>query len=144
MTIIGFYFDKLMVEKTSQPKGQIKIKNDIKLKDVEKEEIPLLKEGKSEAIKVAFEFATEYEPKLGSLTLNGHLTYLTGQKEAKEMVNGWKKDKKLPPEATIKILNFIFAKATIMALNLTQEVGLPPQIQLPSLKPKTDISGYIG
>lgn len=144
MTIVGFYFDKLVAEKLSQPKGQIKIKNDIKLKDVEKEEIPLLKTDKSEAIKISFEFSTEYEPKLGTLNITGHLTYLTDQKEAKDILTNWKKDKKMPSNTTIKVLNFIFAKTHIMALKMAEDVGLPPHIQLPALRPKAESDEYIG
>ena len=43
MTIVGFNFDSLSVEKTALPKGQISIKNDIKIKGVEKEDFPLEK-----------------------------------------------------------------------------------------------------
>jgi len=143
MTIVGFNFDSLSVEKTALPKGQISIKNDIKIKGVEKEDFPLEK-GKKEMLRVLFEFSTEYEPKVGILNLKGHVSYLAEEKEAKDLLNSWKKDKKLPSEVAIKVLNFIFTKANIMALNLTQEVGLPPQIQLPALKPKTDVSNYVG
>ncbi len=144
MAIVGFYFDKINVERLEPLKGQISIKNDIKLKNVEKDTISLSKENKSEVILIRFEFSTTYEPKIGFLNILGHVSYLVNEKEAKEILNGWKKDKKLPSDMTIKVLNFIFSKATIMALKMTEEVGLPPQIQLPSLKPKTDVSGYIG
>jgi len=144
MTIVGFYFDKISVEKLAQPKGQIKIKNDIKINGVEKESNQILKEDKGDLIKISFEFSTEYEPKIGILSLKGHISYLADQKESKEILNGWKKDKRLPSDLTMRVLNFLFTKANIMALNLTQEVGLPPHIQLPALKPKTDVGNYVG
>ena len=75
MTIVGFNFDSLSVEKTALPKGQISIKNDIKIKGVEKEDFPLEK-GKKEMLRVLFEFSTEYEPKVGILNLKGHVSYL--------------------------------------------------------------------
>ena len=56
--------------------------------------------------------------------------------KTKLILDGWKKDKQLPKDLAPKILNTILAKCNIKALNLTQEVNLPPHIRLPILKPK--------
>ena len=59
----------------------------------------------------------------------------------------WKKEKKLSMGLTTLVANTILSKANVKALMLSQEVNLPPQIQLPKVTPaKSDSkrSEYIG
>ena len=53
----------------------------------------------------------------------------------KEYLSSWEKDKSIPTDIMSQILNTILFKCNVKALNLSQEVNLPPHIQLPRVKP---------
>ncbi|MCD4759742.1 hypothetical protein K8R33_02550 [archaeon] len=134
MPIVGFNFEKITIEKTSQITGKLNIKNDLSIKSLEQEKLNLT--SAENVLKFNFEFLVNYEPKVGKINLNGNVLYMEDEKKVKEILDGWKKDKKLPEDLAPQILNTILAKCNIKALSLTQEVNLPPHIRLPVLKPK--------
>ena len=72
----------------------------------------------------------------GQIFLGGHILVMEESPKVKQILEDWKKDKKLPKELMSQILNTILAKCNIKALGLTQEVNLPPHIKLPMLKNK--------
>jgi hypothetical protein len=63
----------------------------------------------------------------------------------KDILQEWKKDKKISAEIMQALFNTILAKANIKALSLAQEVNLPPHLSLPKLEPsKNKYNEYIG
>lgn len=134
MPIVGFNFDKIMIEKNNKIAGKLQIKNDLSITTLEQEKLNIT--GSDEVLKFNFKFTVNYEPKIGKIDLEGNVLYMEEPKKSKEILDGWKKDKKLPKELGPQILNTILARCNIKALNLTQEVNLPPHIRLPILKPK--------
>jgi len=132
MSIIGFNFEKIMIERKGKINSQLKIKNNLSIVNVEQEKLNLTSSG--DVLKFNFEYTAEYEPKVGKIVLEGHILVMDDPKQVKEVLDGWKKDKKLPKEMMPQILNTILAKCNIRALSLTQDVNLPPHIKLPILK----------
>ncbi|MBU0615086.1 MAG: hypothetical protein KJ601_03255 [Nanoarchaeota archaeon] len=133
MTIVGFGFNKIEVEKIEGAKGKINISNNVSIKEVKETTLSVGKD-KPPVLKFVFEFLSSYEPKVGKVLLGGDLTYMEEGAKIKEIQEKWKKDKKLPADIMSPILNTILAKANILALILSQEVNLPPPIPLPKLK----------
>lgn len=144
MPFIGFNFDKISAERTSEEfKGNINVKHNLNIIDVNEEKVSLDK--KQEVLKFTFEFLLKYEPNFGSVRIEGHLLFLENQKMMKEILQSWKKDKKIPPEIMQGLFNTILAKANIKALQLTQDINLPPHIPMPRLdQRKKDVNEYIG
>ena len=132
MSIIGFNFEKIMIERKGKINSQLKIKNNLSIVNVEQEKLNLTSSG--DVLKFDFEYTADYEPKVGKISLEGHILVMDDPKRVKEVLGGWKKDKKLPKEMMPQILNTVLAKCNIKALGLTQEVNLPPHIKLPMLK----------
>ena len=132
MSIIGFNFEKIMIERKGKINSQLKIKNNLSIVNVEQEKLNLTSSG--DVLKFNFEYTAEYEPKVGKIVLEGHILVMDDPKQVKEVLDGWKKDKKLPKEMMPQILNTILAKCNIRPLSLTQDVNLPPHIKLPILK----------
>ncbi len=93
-----------------------------------------LKELQKKVLVIDFEFITEYSPKAGSIKLAGELLY-TSDIHAK-VLESWNKNKTLPSEASVEILNFIFRKCMLKSLNLSDDIQLPPPISLPIVKLK--------
>ena len=137
MPFIGFNFDKIEASKNvSEVKGNINVKHTLNIIDVIKEEVNLDK--KQEVLKFVFEFKLNYEPNIGIISLGGNMMFLEDNKKMKTILEGWKKDKKLPKEITQNLFNTILTKANIKALNLSQDINLPPHLPLPNLKPVQD------
>ena len=67
------------------------------------------------------------------------------QKKMNEMVKGWKKEKKISPEIIQGLFNTIIARSNIKALQLEQDLNLPPHLPMPKLtREKKSVREYIG
>ena len=75
MAIVGFDFTKINIEKKSSAKGNIKINNNVSIKDVKEQELNL---GtlKQKALKFSFAFNTKYEPGLADMNLEGFVLFI--------------------------------------------------------------------
>ena len=142
MTIVGFNFTKINVERKKLAKGKINIKNNVGIKNVEEADLSLGK-SKQSGLRFVFEFTSSYEPNVGEITLTGEVLYLAEEKAVKEVLKGWKKNKKIPKDFTAAVLNTVLQKCNIQALMLSKDINLPPPIPLP----KVDVANtkeYIG
>jgi|SRR3989344_941852 len=147
MPIVGFNYNKISVEKkqVTDPTKNIQIKSNVTITDVKEEKLPTGKQ-KSDGLKLDFEFSLEYEPEMGHINLSGFIYYMEDPKVMKTIFKDWQKDKKLPQEVTGQVINTILLKSNIKALYLSQEVNLPPHIQMPRVVPKDNKAAeeYIG
>ena len=141
--IVGFGFTKLSVEKKEKAKGMIDINNNVKIKDVTQDNFSLGKD-KQNVLKFVFEFTSKYEPSVATILFEGELLYMQDPKKNKEILNSWKKDKKLPKEIMAGMLNTILTKCNIQALILSQQVNLPPPIPMPKVQVAVPDKNYIG
>ena len=142
--IVGFGFTKLSVEKQESAKGKIDINNNVTIKDVQEDSFSLGKEKQQNVLRFIFEFTSKYEPNVGNILFEGELLYLEDQKNVKEILSSWKKDKKIPKEIMAGLLNTILTKCNVQALILSQEVNLPPPIPLPKVQIQAPDKNYIG
>lgn len=141
--IVGFGFTKLSAEKIEKSQGKIDINNNVSVKDVVEDNLSLGKD-KQSIVKLIFEFTSNYEPSVGKILFEGEVLYLEEPKKIKEILNSWKKDKKLQKEVMAGILNTILTKCNIQALILSQEVNLPPPIPMPRVQVQAQEKDYIG
>ena len=141
--IVGFGFTKLSAEKNEAAKGKIDINNNVSIKNVEESDLSLGKE-KQNALKFIFEFTSKYEPSVGTILFEGEVLYLEDPKKVKEILNSWKKDKKIDKELMAGVLNTVLTKCNVQALILSQEVNLPPPIPMPKVQIANPEKEYIG
>lgn len=136
MTIIGFNFTKMNVEK--KPKvatGKINISNNISITNIEEKELAFGK-AKQKSLIFTFKFVSKYEPAIGEIELLGDITFVAEAAKITEIINNWKKDKKIPKEVMESIINTALNKSNIQALILSRDINLPPPIPLPKVKQK--------
>ncbi len=134
MAIIGFNFTKILVEKkVTSTKGNIDIKNNVSVKNVESLDFNL-GTAKQKVVKFTFEFTSEYKPEVGTILLTGDLIYMDEPAKQDEILKGWKKDKEVPAEIMPEILNTILTRCNVEALVLSRDVNLPPPIPLPKIQ----------
>ena len=131
--IVGFNFTKISAERNEGVKGKININNNVSIKNVEEKSLALANE-KQKGIKFTFEFSSKYEPKLGDITIWGDVLYMADEKKSKEIMDGWKKDKKVPKDTMTSILNTVLSKCNVQALIISRDINLPPQIPLPKVE----------
>ena len=134
MTIVGFNFTKIGAEKKDTAKGKINISNNVAIDKVEEKNISLAND-KQKVLAFTFNFTSKYEPDIGLINFVGDILLMEEAKRAKEILDGWKKDKKLPKEIMTPVLNTVLSKCNIQALILSEQINLPPPIPLPKLQP---------
>lgn len=137
MAIVGFQFTKMRVERTGSAKGKIGVKHNVGIKNVEQAEFSLGKSGQ-EAVKFQFTFSIVYDPQIGEVLLEGEVTDILAQKDAKNVVEMWKKQKQLEPNLMAELLNVIYTKCNIQALILTKDLNLPAPIRIPRINVKVN------
>jgi osmotically-inducible protein OsmY len=134
MTVIGFSFTKMLIEKSAPVKGKISINNNVGIKNLEETKLNINSDRR--ALKLDFEFSSTYEPDIGKILLTGEVIYLAEKSKAEDAVKNWKKNKKIEKEMMTKVLNNVLAKCNIQALILSKDMNLPPPIPLPKVDEK--------
>ena len=142
MPIIGFNFDNIYAEKTNKLEGSINIKQKIGITEISTEKLPLNKE--EDALKFDFEFLVDYEPSLAKIHIKGHVLSIEEPKLHKDVLDKWKKSKKVNQDMLQDVFNIIVSKCTIKALSMSQDINVPPLIPLPRVQPAKEHQAYIG
>ncbi|MBI4159166.1 hypothetical protein HY500_02815 [Candidatus Woesearchaeota archaeon] len=146
MTIVGFNYEKLSVEKKEEEvkKGSdFKVTYNVSIKDMQDYELKL--QDKQKALKFLFEFSIKYTPQIGSLDMGGSIIYTEDKNKVKEIKEYWDEKKDVPDDIKAQLINLIFRRSNIKALLLTQEVNLPSHIPMPKIvPPSVNPQDYIG
>ena len=132
MAVVGFNFNKIVVEKKAEVKGKVNIKNNIAVTNVEDADVPFNKSQK--ALKFTFDFNSIYEPKIGNIRLTGNVLFIGDEKKIKEITDSWKKSKSVPKDVLTGVMNVALTKCNIQALILSQVINLPAPIPLPKVQ----------
>lgn len=132
MPIIGFNFDAIKAEKYKGIDSKIDIKNNLGVTDLVLDKVSL--SSSEEVIKFLFEYTIIYGPGVGEIVLKGHVLYLENKEQVTKIMEEWKSEKKVPSKLMQTIINHVLAKCTVKALNLENDIGVPPHINLPKVK----------
>jgi hypothetical protein len=128
--LLGFNFLKILAERRPDFKGELpNIESNIDIKSIEQQKTDLLKE---ETLKLEFNFVLNYKD-LGKIEMNGNLIVMFSLKISKQILEDWK-EKRLPENIRLPILNLILQRSSLKALQLEEEIGLPLHVRLPTLQ----------
>ena len=144
MTIVGFNFTKISIERKGEPKGRVDINNNISIKDVVAANFGLGKT-KEKGVRISYEFTSNYNPDIAEILIAGDVLFIGEEND--EILKGWKKDKKMPKEIMKDLLNTIMMRCSVESMILTKDLNLPPPIPFPRLQESTPEKGkneYIG
>jgi len=137
MVVIGFNLTKILVERKSLVRGEVKVNTKMNILNIQKEDIKIT-QGK-EVLNFDFEFIVSYQGiadhtgNVADIIFEGKVLYLVDPKDTKKILDEWKK-KEIPTEIRLKVLNTILAKCNLKALVLEEEMGLPSHLPMPTLK----------
>ncbi|MEK6856939.1 MAG: hypothetical protein AABX49_02905 [Nanoarchaeota archaeon] len=144
MPIVGFHLEKTLAERTKKLQKGMKATHNITIASVQNEDIEMGQATKKPGLKFTFEYSVDYQPKVGQILIEGSVLYLDDEKIVKRVLDDWKKSKKLDPEIAAQVLNTAIVRCTVKALNMAQEVNLPPHMPIPTVTPKGKEQDYIG
>lgn len=136
MQLVGFGLKKVLAERYPNFKRG-HINTNIEFKEVEKEEINFLKD--EEGLRIAFVFSISYldaekkEEKFGEVIFEGDMALSVSKDEFKEFTKSWK-NKKIPDQYHIPLINFIIRKCSTKALALEDDLAIPFHIPIPQVR----------
>lgn len=131
MQVLSFNYTSINGKREmAMPKGKIDIKYKFDITEIAKEEVPLVKE--DSVLRFNFSYDVNYEPKFASLEFKGAILVMMDPEKSKEILKDWKK-KKIPSALRIALFNLIMSKCSIKALQLTEDLSLPPSMPLPKI-----------
>jgi len=140
MPIVGMKLDSISGSREkSQMSGEVKINTSPRIVSVKEMTVPGVKK---KPIAMGFEFVTKYDPSLGEIKIEGEVLYASDSKA--KILSQWKKNKRLPKDIDIEILNHLFRHCLLRISNLAEMLQLPPPLRFPVVKPKEDQTSYIG
>lgn len=132
MPVIGFAFNSFEGSREKvRPSGEIKVNSTPKITGVKEVQLPNFKE---KALTISWEFTTKYEPNIGTLKATGEILYMA--KDNMPVLKQWKKDKSLPDEQSVEVLNHLFRRCLLKVANMADDLQLPPPLNFPLVKRK--------
>jgi hypothetical protein len=132
MRIIGISFNKMLAERFNKKVEELKIGNEINIKNIKEIDSGSVKI-KENLLEVEFYYNVLYEPNLAKISFEGTLLIAVESKEAKDILKDWK-NKNLDESIKLNFFNIILRKISLRALQLEEELNLPPHFNLPFLK----------
>lgn len=131
MGIIGFNFNKILVERKKMVGGKINISNNVSIRNVEEADLPI--KNKDAVLKFNYTFSSKYDPEIGVIEIEGDVLFLEKEEIIQEILKNWKKDRKIQRDVMSIILNAVLNKCNIEALILSRDMNLPAPIPLPKV-----------
>ncbi len=132
MTIVKINLHKILAERNLNSKGgQIKIDNNVSLKNVE--DLSFAMEGKK-GLKFSFAFTCDYQPDLGKIEVEGQVLYVDEAKKVEQVKKDWEKERRIPMDVMEQIINASLHKGNIQAIKISEDVSLPSPLPLPKVR----------
>ncbi|MBD3259254.1 hypothetical protein GF371_01325 [Candidatus Woesearchaeota archaeon] len=135
MSIVGFNFTKINAEKKEGAKGKINIKNNVIIKDVVEQSMSLGAKD-TKAMRVDFQFVSEYQPSLGNITIDSSIVALRPASEIAQIIKDWNETKQLPAELIEQLFSYVLRRCNIKAIMLAEDLNLPSPVPLPRVETK--------
>ncbi len=133
MAIVGFSFLKFDSErKAPAVGGNIEINHNVSIKKVTKTHLSV-GGNKSDVLKVEFNFNVNYSNNIGKIEIVGDIIYADTAEIIAETAKGWDVDKKLNSMVHEEVVKFVYTKAIIKALELSDALNLPSPIPMPKV-----------
>lgn len=155
MDIVGFEFTKISAEKEKELKTNHSINTNIEFTDIQKEVIKAL--NGLDVVKTSYKFVITYmnneekkdekkeakeskenkekAHKAAEIAFEGSILIATSEEEQKNIFKSWKK-KEIPDNIRMPIFNVLLRRCSLRALQLEEEINLPPHFPLPQVRPE--------
>ncbi len=132
MSVIGFQVTKLHVER-SEYSGNLQVMHNVNITGVKKQDLHF-PSPQNDSLKFEFAFTQKYEPKAGSILIEGFIVLLLQSEQAKQVLEMWKKDEKINKDILVQVLQTAYSRSLTQSILLAKEVGLPCPVPFPKLQ----------
>jgi hypothetical protein len=133
MSIIGMGLSSIEAKKESTKiQQEVKVNSTPQITNVKEVDVPNLTK---KALSMEFEFQTRYEPAFAQITIKGAIMYLADKN--KPIIDEWTKNKRLPENVSLDVLNYLFRHCLLKASNLADDLQLPPPMPMPRITAKS-------
>lgn len=114
--------------------GELKISSSLpKIKNIAEKEIGIAG-NMTKVLAIKFEYKTKYEPTNAKINIGGELLY--NDKNQKEILTKWEKEKKLDEKISLYVINYIFRKCLVQSVKIADDLQLPSPLKMPELVKK--------
>ena len=131
MTVIGFNITSIKGEVTDVKKLEsginVNISSSPRIISVEKTDLPV--SGITDTYSVHFKFETNYDPKIGSIVVEGEIFLQSDN--AEEIISAWEEKSALHESVTLEIMNTIMRKCLVKIIQVADDLRLPSPIRFP-------------
>ena len=135
MPAIGMNISCIVAKKYEEANIGVKVNTNTDLKDVKEHDLAPLEQ---KCLSIDFEFSTNYvsqkDKKIAEIIISGDVLFL--EEDYKKILLQWKKDKKLPEEISLQVINVVFNKCLKKAILLSDDLQLPSPLPLPVARKK--------
>ncbi len=137
MGVIGFNYTKIEAEKNPKvpAKGGIEVKHNVSIKEVEKTSLNVAG-GKSDVLRIVFNFDVLYGNSLGKVSLEGDVIYTDTKEIVEETFKNWEDKKDLTDMVKESVHRFVYNKCIVKAIEISDNVSLPSPVPLPKIASK--------
>ncbi len=130
MPVIGLNFTSINARIDEKKLGaDVDVNSTPEIKNIAKKDIRLA--GVKDVLSIEFDFATKYTPDIGEIQITGEVLYQTD--EAEKILEMWE-GKQLEAKMTIDVLNAVFRKCITKAVQIADDLRLPPPLTFPTVK----------
>jgi hypothetical protein len=137
MPVIGINVKNVIAKKSEEVLGAVKVNSNTTIKEIKEQDLPSLKQ---KALSIGFEFKTDYigekDKSVAEIVISGEVLFI--DENIEKVIKEWKKDKKLPEDTNLQVINAVLKRGVVRALNLSEELQLPPPIALPVARKNED------
>tara|TARA_Y100000310_G_C20661844_1_gene805229 strand:- start:1406 stop:1900 length:495 start_codon:yes stop_codon:yes gene_type:complete len=130
MRLISSSFSKISVDKKKEITRGVSLSTDMKVLNIKKEKSPLFKD--EDLLEFEFKFTIDYTPDFATLIFEGKLILLMDKSEEislNQIIEDWK-EKKLDNTLKIHLLQMVFSRCSLKAMQLEEFVNLPTHIPI--------------
>jgi hypothetical protein len=135
MPAIGMNISGIEAKKYEEASVGVKVNTNTNLKDVREHDLAPLDQ---KCLSIDFEFVTAYmsqkDKKIAEIIISGDVLFL--EEDYKKILAQWKKDKKLPDDISLQVINVVFNKCLKKAILLSDDLQLPSPIPIPVARKK--------
>jgi hypothetical protein len=132
MRLVGFKLNKINIEKLNESVEKLKIDTKIDISEMKETKHDFFN-NKEQILEIYFKYNINYDPEFAKIELKGSVMLAIEPKLVREILRQWS-DKKMSEDFKVLLFNIILRKCSLKALQLEDEMNLPPHISLPLLK----------
>jgi len=131
MKFIGFNFNKILIERINKKSIGEKISTKLDISSIEK--IPNTLNSDEAILNVEFSYIIDYNPEVARIELRGNVLFNDSNDNINTMITKWE-NKEMDADFKVNLFNIILRKSNIRALQLEDDLNLPPHMKLFSIK----------